>query len=142
MQDPALADSEESAPGTDNQRQCDNSGEPGQCHRRLARGDRCLGVRGQAELAHAWNLDLDAVAVEVPGIEVPMAQCQRLAVQALVNGIAGRHAIRLMVLADLNDACERALQLVAGPAPTPARPPAELGVENGFRFGRGYFLWD
>src|ERR1019366_1821453 len=129
MHDPVVADSEESAPGTDNQRQCDDRNEPEKRHRRLAGGDRGFGVRGQTKLAHAGNLDLDVIAVEVPGIKVHLAQIQSLAVQALVNGIAGRHAIRLMVLADLNDTCERALQLVAGPVAAPVSPP-ELDLED------------
>src|ERR1019366_6192581 len=99
-----------------------------QKHARRAGNSRRFGICGQTELAHAGNFDLDVIAVEVPGIEIPMAQCQRLAVQVLVNGIARLDAISFMILADLNDAGQCALQLVASPVSAPASPPAKLRV--------------
>src|ERR1019366_1376970 len=118
--DPGLTDPEESAPGACDQRQCDNSEKPEERRRRLTRVDCRSGISGQPELAHARDLDLDVVAVEMPLIEVPVAQFQSLRVQGLVNAIARRHAVSFVVLADLNDARERALQLVAGPIAEPA----------------------
>ena len=93
MHDPALADSEESTPGACDQRQCDNSEKPKQRQWRLTGSDCGFGEGGQPELPHAGDLDLDVVAVEMPLIEVPVAQLQGLGVQDLINGIARRHAI-------------------------------------------------
>src|ERR1035441_4491327 len=93
MQDPALADSEESGPGADDQRQCDDRNDPEHSHRCLVRSDYGFGMRGQAELAHAGNFDLDVTAVEVPLIEMPVAQFPRLARQMRVYSSSGLTAV-------------------------------------------------
>src|ERR1035437_8580636 len=128
MHDPALADSEESGPDADDHRQYDHS-EKSEKHARRAGNSRRFGICGQTELAHAGNFDLDVIAVEVPGIEIPMAQCQRLVVQVLVNGIAGLDAVGFVILAELDDVRQCALQLVAGPVTPETRPPAKVGTE-------------
>src|ERR1035441_2592145 len=135
--DPVLAGCEETSPGADDQWQYDNCDDPEE-HARRAGDFRCFGLGSQTELSHAGNFDLDVIAVEVPGIEIPMAQCQRLVVQVLENGIAGLDAIGFMILGDLNDAYQRAQQLIAGPIAAQAFPPAELG----FRILRKLSVWN
>src|SRR5450756_469273 len=90
----------------------------------------------EAKYPQAGQLRLQEVAIEVPFPAILVAQRYGFGVQRVEDGISRLDPIRLVILANTDDARQGALERVSVPGTALGAPPAQFPCPGGNHRGR------